>query len=39
MTGAADRTVESGALYAGESVARIGDVRPAGELVRTLAGA
>jgi hypothetical protein len=26
-------------IYAGESVARIEDVRPAGHLVRTLAGA
>jgi len=30
--------VEAGPLYAGESVARITDVRPAGELVRDLAG-
>ena len=29
--------VEAGALYAGESVARIGDIRPAGELTRELA--
>jgi NAD(P)H-dependent flavin oxidoreductase YrpB (nitropropane dioxygenase family) len=28
--------VEAGPLYAGESVARIGDIRPAGELVRAL---
>jgi nitronate monooxygenase len=31
--------VDAGPLYAGESVSRIADVRPAGELVRTLAGA
>jgi nitronate monooxygenase len=31
--------LDAGALYAGESVARIHDIRPAGELVRTLAGA
>jgi nitronate monooxygenase len=31
--------VDAGPLYAGESVARIDDVRPAGELVRELAGA
>jgi nitronate monooxygenase len=30
--------VEAGALYAGETVARIGAVRPAAELVRDLAG-
>jgi NAD(P)H-dependent flavin oxidoreductase YrpB (nitropropane dioxygenase family) len=30
--------VEAGPLYAGECVARIGELRPAGELVRTLAG-
>ena len=30
--------VDAGALYAGETVARIGDVRPAGDLVRELAG-
>ncbi len=29
--------VEAGPLYAGECIARIGDVRPAGELVRELA--
>jgi nitronate monooxygenase len=29
--------LEAGALYAGETVARIGDIRPAGELVRALA--
>ena len=29
--------VDAGALYAGETVARIGDVRPAGDLVRELA--
>ena len=28
--------IEAGALYAGETVARIGDVRPAAELVREL---
>ena len=31
--------LDAGALYAGESVARLHDVRPAGELVRDLAGA
>ena len=31
--------LDAGALYAGESVARIHDVRPAGEIVRGLAGA
>lgn len=30
--------VDAGALYAGETVARIGEVRPAGDLVRELAG-
>jgi nitronate monooxygenase len=30
--------LESGPLYAGESVARIADIRPAGELTRELAG-
>ena len=30
--------VDAGALYAGESVARLHDVRPAGEVVRELAG-
>jgi len=30
--------VEAGALYAGETVARIGEIRPAAELVRALAG-
>ena len=30
--------VDAGPLYAGETVRRIGDVRPAGELVRALAG-
>jgi nitronate monooxygenase len=30
--------VERGPLYAGETVARIAELRPAGELVRTLAG-
>ena len=36
----ADRTsnlVEAGPLYAGETVSRIADIRPAGELVRELA--
>jgi nitronate monooxygenase len=31
--------VDAGPLYAGQCVARIGDLRPAAELVRTLAGA
>lgn len=30
--------LDAGALYAGETVARVGDVRPAAELVRELAG-
>jgi hypothetical protein len=30
--------LEAGALYAGETVARIDSVRPAGALVRELAG-
>jgi hypothetical protein len=30
--------LDSGPLYAGESVARIHDLRPAGELTRELAG-
>ncbi|HEU5104789.1 MAG TPA: nitronate monooxygenase [Solirubrobacterales bacterium] len=30
--------VDAGALYAGETVRRIGDVRPAGDIVRELAG-
>jgi hypothetical protein len=30
--------LDAGALYAGESVARMHDVRPAGDLVRELAG-
>lgn len=30
--------VDAGALYAGKTVARIGEVRPAGDLVRELAG-
>jgi len=29
--------VDAGALYAGETVARIGDVQPAGRIVRELA--
>ena len=29
--------VEAGPLYAGECIGRIGDIRPAGELVRELA--
>jgi nitronate monooxygenase len=37
-TAGGDNLVEAGALYAGECVARIGDIRPAGELVRELAG-
>jgi hypothetical protein len=30
--------LDAGALYAGETVARVGDVRPAAALVRELAG-
>jgi nitronate monooxygenase len=33
-----ERLLDTAPLYAGESVARISDIRPAGELVRTLAG-
>jgi NAD(P)H-dependent flavin oxidoreductase YrpB (nitropropane dioxygenase family) len=33
-----DNLVDAGPLYAGECVARIDDIRPAGELVRELAG-
>jgi NAD(P)H-dependent flavin oxidoreductase YrpB (nitropropane dioxygenase family) len=36
--GGPDALVESGPLYAGETVARLTEVRPAGELVRELAG-
>jgi hypothetical protein len=36
--GAGDNLVEAGPLYAGDCVARIDDIRPAGELVRDLAG-
>ena len=36
LTGRGDNLVEAGPLYAGESVARINDVRPAAELVRDL---
>jgi nitronate monooxygenase len=36
-TGAPSKLLDSGPLYAGETVARIHDVRPAGELVRELA--
>ncbi len=32
-----DALVEAGPLYAGESVARIGDIRPAGAITRELA--
>jgi len=35
--GRGDNLIEAGPLYAGQSVARIADVRPAGELVRDLA--
>jgi nitronate monooxygenase len=33
-----DNLIDAGPLYAGECVARIDDIRPAGELVRELAG-
>jgi hypothetical protein len=36
--GAPSALLDSGPLYAGETVARIHDIRPAGELVRELAG-
>jgi NAD(P)H-dependent flavin oxidoreductase YrpB (nitropropane dioxygenase family) len=35
--GSGDNLIEAGPLYAGECVARIDDIRPAGELVRDLA--
>lgn len=35
---APETLVDAGALYAGETVARIGEIRPAAELVRELAG-
>ena len=34
--GGGDNLVEAGPLYAGESVARMNDIRPAAELVREL---
>ena len=37
IAGRPDNLVEAGPLYAGESVERIADLRPAGELVRELA--
>lgn len=37
-TAGGDNLLEAGPLYAGECVARIDDIRPAGELVRDLAG-
>jgi nitronate monooxygenase len=37
VDGSPDSLLEAGALYAGESVARISDLRPAGELTRELA--
>jgi hypothetical protein len=33
-----ERVLDTAPLYAGESVARITDIRPAAELVRALAG-
>jgi nitronate monooxygenase len=38
ILGGPTNLVEAGPLYAGECVARIGDIRPAGALVRALAG-
>jgi NAD(P)H-dependent flavin oxidoreductase YrpB (nitropropane dioxygenase family) len=38
-TGDPETLVDAGPLYAGETVARIGTLRPAGDLVRELAGA
>jgi NAD(P)H-dependent flavin oxidoreductase YrpB (nitropropane dioxygenase family) len=38
LAGWPDRLLDTAPLYAGETVARIADVRPAGELVRMLAG-
>jgi NAD(P)H-dependent flavin oxidoreductase YrpB (nitropropane dioxygenase family) len=38
LAGWPDRLIETSPLYAGETVARIGDLRPAGEIVRALAG-
>jgi nitronate monooxygenase len=37
VDGGPDSLIEAGALYAGESVARISDLRPAGRLTRELA--
>jgi nitronate monooxygenase len=37
-TAGRDNLIDAGPLYAGESVARIDDIRPAGELTRDLAG-
>lgn len=34
--GGGDNLIDAGALYAGQTVARIGDVQPAGELVSAL---
>jgi hypothetical protein len=36
LSGSEDNLLDAGPLYAGESVARIDDVRPAAELVREL---
>jgi NAD(P)H-dependent flavin oxidoreductase YrpB (nitropropane dioxygenase family) len=38
VVGAPDRMVEVAPLYAGETVARIGDILPAADIVRALAG-
>jgi NAD(P)H-dependent flavin oxidoreductase YrpB (nitropropane dioxygenase family) len=38
VTGTAERLLEVSPLYAGETVARIHDIAPAGDLVRALAG-
>lgn len=38
LAGWPDRLLDTAPLYAGETVARIGDLRPAGDLVRMLAG-
>ena len=36
--GGSPNLIDAGPLYAGECIARIGDIRPAGDLVRELGG-
>jgi hypothetical protein len=38
LAGGSRNLVEAGPLYAGESIGRISDVRPAADIVRALAG-